>query len=112
MPKISKFQKNFLKRKNAISFQAERIGEKIRNVLLYFLIRTAKADDLWMSGSYLNDTVIINLTFFPDNPGVPEAIRMMEEALIPFGARPHWGKVFSMGPDKFLKYYPKLKDFK
>ncbi|KAI1701860.1 FAD binding domain-containing protein [Ditylenchus destructor] len=81
-------------------------------LLLYFLVRTAKADDLWMSGSYGEDTVIINLTFLPFMPGVAVILPLVEQTLIPFGCRPHWGKVFLMGPEQFLQHYPKIQEFR
>jgi hypothetical protein len=39
---------------------------------------------------------------------------MIENALVPLGARPHWGKNFSMPASDYLTtaIYPKLGDFK
>ena len=37
--------------------------------------------------------------------------RSFEAALAPFGARPHWGKVFSTPPDVVRGLYPRYDDF-
>jgi len=35
----------------------------------------------------------------------------LEQGLAPFGARPHWGKVFTMPPATVQSRYPRLADF-
>lgn len=39
------------------------------------------------------------------------AVAVMEEALLPFGVRPHWGKVFEMDAAALMDAYPRLADF-
>ena len=57
-------------------------------------IRSVAADRLWMSPSYGRETVCIHFTWKPEPEAVGGAIVRLEAALAPFGARPHWGKLF------------------
>ena len=36
---------------------------------------------------------------------------ILEEALAPFDARPHWGKLFGVAPERVRALYPRLGDF-
>jgi xylitol oxidase len=42
---------------------------------------------------------------------VRRAVRDIEEALVPLGARPHWGKVFEMDAAAIAEAFPRLRDF-
>jgi len=55
-------------------------------------LRTAAADDLWLSGAYERDAFIIHFTWENRPDEVTAALRLIEPALAPFAARPHWGK--------------------
>jgi xylitol oxidase len=37
-------------------------------------------------------------------------VQAVEERLAPFGARPHWGKVFTTPPEVVRSLYPRLPD--
>jgi xylitol oxidase len=37
---------------------------------------------------------------------------MIEEKLALFDARPHWGKLFTMSPERLKSLYKKLPDFR
>ncbi|KAI1700234.1 d-arabinono-1,4-lactone oxidase domain-containing protein [Ditylenchus destructor] len=76
------------------------------------LIRTIKGDDLWMSESFNETTVAIHFTWKPNMTAVMEVLPQIEQALLPYGARPHWGKVFAQGPETYLHRYPKLNQWK
>ena len=52
------------------------------------------ADDLWMSPCYEQPCVAIHFTWMKDWEAVEKALPVVEEALSPFDARPHWGKLF------------------
>jgi xylitol oxidase len=69
-------------------------------------LRTVAADRLWMSPQYDRPTLGIHFTWVPDEAAVRRALPELEEALLPLGARPHWGKVFRHAPP-----YPRLRDF-
>lgn len=75
-------------------------------------IRTVRADDLWLSTAYGTDTVCIHFSWHFDPPAVSRVLPIVEAALAPFGARPHWGKVFAMGPAELGGRYERLADFR
>jgi alditol oxidase len=75
-------------------------------------IRTIAADGLWMSPCYRQPSVGIHFTWKPDWPAVQEVLPQIEEKLIPLGARPHWGKLFTMSPARIASSYEKLSDFR
>ncbi len=74
-------------------------------------IRSIAADDLWLSGAYAEDTVAFHFTWVLDEPGVYAVLPVLEAALEPFGARPHWGKCFTLGADDLRRVHPRLTDF-
>jgi xylitol oxidase len=75
-------------------------------------VRTIAADDLWLSGAYGVDTVGLHFTWVRDVPGVYAVLPAIEEALLPLGARPHWGKCFVAGADALRPAYPRFDDFR
>jgi FAD/FMN-containing dehydrogenase len=74
-------------------------------------VRWQKGDDAWLSPQYGRDTVAISVsaTRLPD-AGV--FLRKAHAVLMPFGARPHWGKMHYATPAEIAAAYPKLEDFK
>ncbi|MFD5746217.1 D-arabinono-1,4-lactone oxidase [Streptomyces sp. NPDC127033] len=88
-----------------------RIGERIASVLQIGEIRTVAADDLWLSPAYGRDTVAFHFTWVPDTDAVTPVLAAIEEALAPFTTRPHWGKLFVMGPEHVRELYEHYADF-
>lgn len=84
------------------------LGEQIAPHLHVSELRTMAADSLWLSGAYETDAVGIHFTWKFEPAAVLALLPVIEDALAPFKARPHWGKVFH-GVNKDL--YPKLPDF-
>ena len=74
-------------------------------------IRTVAADDLWLSPSYGRETVAIHFTWVPDTAAVTPVLRSVEEQLAPFWPRPHWGKLFTIGPAAISRRYERYADF-
>jgi xylitol oxidase len=74
-------------------------------------IRTIAADELWMSPEYHRDTIAIHFTWSPEQEAVERAVLDIEGALIPLGARPHWGKLFLTDADTIAHLYERLPDF-
>ena len=74
-------------------------------------VRWQKGDDAWLSPQYGRDMVAISVsaTRLPD-AGV--FLRKAHAVLMPFGARPHWGKMHYATPAEIAAAYPKLEDFK
>ena len=67
---------------------------RLRPVLQNVEIRTVAADELWLSSSYRRPTVGFHFTWLLDEPAVYAVLPAIEAALLPLGARPHWGKCF------------------
>jgi xylitol oxidase len=87
------------------------LGDQISPILQIAEIRTMAADDLWLSMAYGRDTVGFHFTWVQDDAAVAPVLAAIEAALAPFGARPHWGKVFSTPPDVVRGLYPRYEDF-
>jgi alditol oxidase len=87
------------------------IGERIHPVLQVCEIRTVAADGLWMSPFLGRDSVCMHFTWIADMRAVLPAVELVERQLAPLGARPHWGKIFSISPADMRPLYPRLDDF-
>ncbi len=87
------------------------LGERIAPVLQGCEIRSLAADQLWLSGAHRADVVTFHFTWLLDPPGVYAVLPDIEEALHPFGARPHWGKCFTLQSSALREVYPRLSDF-
>ncbi len=88
-----------------------RIGDRIAPVLQISEIRTIAADDLWMSMAFVRAAVGFHFTWIQDDAAVTPVVSSIEEALAPFAARPHWGKVFGTPPETVRGLYPRWQDF-
>ena len=75
-------------------------------------IRTAAADDLWLSSAYGTDVVGLHFTWVRDQEGVEAVLPALEDALLPLGARPHWGKLYLDLAGVVPTLYPRLDDFR
>jgi len=97
------------------AFAALRVVDRLRDhfapLLLISEVRTIAGDDLWMSTCYQQDSVAIHFTWKQDWDSVRKVLPMIEEALAPFHARPHWGKLFTMSHKHLQTLYEKLPDF-
>jgi xylitol oxidase len=65
---------------------------------------------MWLSGASGRETVAIHFTWVGDTAAALPAVRAVEEALTPFGARPHWGKVFTVPGTTVRGLYPRLQE--
>ena len=89
----------------------DRLRDRVAPVLQMSEIRTVAADELWMSPAYRRDGVAIHFTWVKDPRAVTPVIAAVEEQLGPFAARPHWGKLFCMGPEVLRGRYERLTEF-
>ncbi|MDI4645233.1 FAD-binding protein [Cohnella hashimotonis] len=89
----------------------ERLRGQIAPLLYVSEIRTIAADELWMSPCYGQDAVGIHFTWKPEQAAVSRLLPLIEEALAPFRARPHWAKLHVMNPALLRSLYEKLPDF-
>jgi len=102
-----------LPRRHAIgAIEAVRaLADGIRPILQVSEIRRVAADRLWMSMNYEQDSVGIHFTWKREPEAVQEMITQIEDALSPFEARPHWGKVFQAEAPTIAALYPRHADF-
>ena len=87
------------------------LAQRIRPLLLACEIRTVAADRLWMSTAYDRASVGFHFTWKPAPTAVADVLVDLERALAPFGARPHWGKVFRAGAATIAPLYERHADF-
>jgi alditol oxidase len=73
-------------------------------------LRTAASDDLWLSGAYQRDFLAIHFTWRNDPAGVLGVLPAIEEALAPFHARPHWGKLHLFDAAAIARVHPRVAD--
>ena len=90
----------------------ERLADRIAPLLLIGEIRTVASDELWLSPAYQRESVAVHFTWVNDTAAVLPVLTAMEAALAPYGARPHWGKVFAMDPARVRSLYPHFDDFR
>ena len=83
--------------------------DRISPLLFVSEIRTIAADDLWLSPAYERDCVAIHFTWRPFETEVRALLPEIEARLAPFGARPHWGKLFEGSLEGL---YPRMEDFR
>ena len=88
------------------------ISDSVAAVLQICEIRTVAADELWLSPSYRQDTVGLHFTWVDDARAVQGALAMVERQLAPLRPRPHWGKLFAIGPETLDECYDRLPDFR
>jgi xylitol oxidase len=103
----------FVPRRHAVEaiLAIERLRDQVTPHLLISEIRTIAADDLWMSPCYKQPSVTIHFTLKPDWPAVSQLLPVIERELAPFHARPHWGKLFTVSPERLKASYEKLPAF-
>ncbi|WP_285024985.1 FAD-binding protein [Plantibacter sp. ME-Dv--P-122b] len=86
------------------------LGDRIAPLLLVTELRTAAPDKLWLSGAYHREMLAVHFTW----RNLPEEVRAVlpaiEEALAPFGARPHWGKLNLLTAERIAEVVPRLGD--
>jgi xylitol oxidase len=102
-------------------------------VLLVSEIRTMKADGQWLSSAYATQTdhassssgnssckkaeqaagfVGLHFTWKALPREVCAVLPALESALLPLGARPHWGKIFLADHVQLRGLYPRWNDFR
>jgi alditol oxidase len=89
----------------------EQLHQQIGQHLFITELRTIAADDLWMSTAYHRDSMAIHFTWKPEWPAVKELLPQIEAKLAPFGARPHWGKLFTMKAPAIPALYPEMSRY-
>jgi alditol oxidase len=104
----------FVPRQHAVAaMQAvAQLGKQTGPHLFISEIRTIDADNYWMSPCYHQPSAAIHFTWKQEWPAVQKLLPLIEAALAPFHARPHWGKLFTMPPAHLASMYEKLPAFR
>jgi xylitol oxidase len=87
------------------------LRQEIQPLLLVSELRTIAQDENWLSEAFERDSLAIHFTWKPDVPGVTKFLPKLEEALAPFSARPHWGKLFTTDSFDFDHLYSAFVPF-
>jgi len=96
------------------------LKERIKPLLFVSEIRIMRADKLWLSSAYAASkddpfaagAVAFHFTWKPLPVEVRALLPAIEAALLPLGARPHWGKLFLAGPSSLRAAYPRWDAFR
>lgn len=88
------------------------LGDQMAPVLMTSEIRTIAADALWLSPSHGRESVAFHFTWIKDPAAVAVVVAAIEERLMPLGARPHWGKVFTTPLVAVASLYERAADFR
>lgn len=88
------------------------LADRIAPLLLVTELRAVAADSIWLSMNHECDSLGIHFTWKPLTSEVTAMLPLIEEKLAPFGARPHWGKLFTISPRKLAELYPQLGKFR
>ena len=89
----------------------EQLRDQITPHLFVTEFRTVAADDLWISPCYQRPSMTIHFTWKPEWAAVKKVLPLIEERLTPFGARPHWAKLFTMPPAQLRSQYTKMSAY-
>lgn len=87
------------------------LADRLDPLLAIAEIRHVAADPAWLSPSGGRDSVALHFTWqrLPEELG--ELLPVVEAALLPLGARPHWGKQFACSPRDLRAAYPRLAEW-
>lgn len=98
---------------NAIAaFEAiEQLRDQVGPLLMISEIRAVAADDFWMSPCYGQDCIAFHFTWEQDWEKLRKLLPVIEGALEPLEARPHWGKLFTTPKARLQERYPRLPDY-
>jgi len=90
----------------------EQLRDEITPHLFITEFRTIAADDLWISPCYQRPSMTLHFTWKPQWPEVKRVLPLIEEKLAPFGARPHWAKLFTMPSARLRSQYAKMPAYR
>lgn len=89
----------------------EKLHGEITPHLFITEIRTIDGDNLWMSPCYKQPSTAIHFTWKPEWDAVQKLLPKIEEALSPFNAKPHWGKLFTTPYSVLKQRHHKMEAF-
>jgi xylitol oxidase len=87
------------------------LGPQVAPLLHVAEIRRVASDTAWLSPARERESLALHFTWRRQPREVSAFLPILESALLPLGARPHWGKVFACDHEALVAAYPKLPDF-
>jgi xylitol oxidase len=104
----------FVPREHAVEalLTVESLNEQMAPFLKICEVRSVAADKLWLSTAYRQDCIGIHFSWFSRWAAVSQFLPVLEARLLPFRARPHWGKLFTMPPEQVSAHYDKMSNFR
>jgi alditol oxidase len=87
------------------------VSSEFASHLLISELRTIAADDLWLSPAYKRASLAFHFTWQANLDAVRNSLPVIEEQLLRFEVRPHWGKVFTLDHDYVWSQYEHTSDF-
>lgn len=72
--------------------------------------RFVKGDNLYLSPAYQRDSAYISFHMYRPMP-YKDYFKKMEEIMLEYDGRPHWGKMHNLKADVLSKKYPKWQEF-
>lgn len=88
------------------------LKKKLKPILMISEVRTIAGDNQWMSPFYHQDSVAFHFTWEQDKQSVESVLPLIQDGLEQYNVRPHWGKVFTISPQRLRSLYPNLDKFK
>ncbi|MFC9769793.1 MULTISPECIES: D-arabinono-1,4-lactone oxidase [unclassified Pseudarthrobacter] len=88
------------------------LADRLAPLLFISEIRTGAADEFWLSPFYRQQSVALHFTWKPLQADVEALLPELEDLLRPFGARPHWGKLFTTSQFDWEQLYPRFAGFR
>jgi FAD-linked oxidoreductase len=73
-------------------------------------IRTAAADDVWLSTAYQRPSAYIAVHRYFREP-FTEYFLAVQDVLLRYGGRPHWGKLHTLDADRLRQIHPRFDDW-
>ncbi len=104
---------NFISGTEEIFKVAETSEESCAYLSSPICLRFVKASNDYMSPEYMVDTCMIDVPSVLGTVGADEMMDRMQLALLPKGARPHWGKICNLvnGQELIKEMYPEFEKF-
>ncbi len=84
------------------------LHQELNPILGLSEIRTMAEDDIWLSPAYHQASVGIHFNWQKKGREVEAFLPRLEEALAPYHAKPHFGKLFHMPEATLRTVYPNL----
>jgi len=88
------------------------LADRLAPLLFISEIRAGAADEFWLSPFYRQQSVALHFTWKPLQADVEALLPELEDLLRPFGARPHWGKLFTPSRFDWEQLYPRFAGFR